>query len=83
MNTKTKLLIIGTQQYSSYIYIANSKQYICLKNNHIFYVTCDNLKIHTKRNIASKKQDLEHRQLQRSILLVRGDHCVGNWLLSC
>ena len=48
------------------------------------------LKIYTRRKIASKKQNLDHngvlheccksvRHLQRSILLVRGDHCIGDW----
>ena len=44
------------------------------------------LKIYTKRKIASKNQNLEHkcilqscktvRRWQRSILLVKGDHCI-------
>jgi len=46
--------------------------------------------MYTKRKIASKKQKLEHkctlkgscktmRRWQRSILLVKGGHCVGDW----
>ena len=50
------------------------------------------LKIYTKWKIASKKQNLEHkcilqeccktvRRWQRSILRVKGGHCVkGDWL---
>ena len=52
------------------------------------------LKIYTKRKIASKKQTLEHkcilqescktmRRWQRSILLVKGGHCVGHCSLHC
>ena len=48
------------------------------------------LKIYTKRKIAPKKQNLEHKCIlqescktmgrwQISILLVMGDHCVGDW----
>ena len=47
-------------------------------------------KIYAKRKIAYKKQNLEHncvlqescktvRRWQRSILLVKGGHCVGDW----
>jgi len=47
------------------------------------------LKIYTERKIASKKQNLEHkcilqescktvRRWQRSIMLVKGGHCVGD-----
>ena len=49
---------------------------------------------HRKRKIASKKQNLEHKCIlqdscktvkrwQRSILLVRGDHCVGDCVWNC
>ena len=48
------------------------------------------LKIYSKRKLASKKQNLEHRCInqescktvcrwQRSILLVKGGNCVGDW----
>ena len=51
------------------------------------------LNIYTKRKIASKKKNLEHkcilqescktvRRWQRSILMVRGDHCVGDWCVT-
>ena len=48
-------------------------------------------KIYSNRKIAYKKQSLEHdcvlqescntmRRWQRSILLVKGGHCVGDWM---
>ena len=47
-------------------------------------------KVYAKRKIAYKKQTLEHncvlqdscktvRRWHRSILLVKGGHCVGDW----
>ena len=53
----------------------------------MFYVTPKD--IYTNREIAYKKQNLEHncvlqescktvRRLQRSILLVKGGHCLGD-----
>ena len=49
------------------------------------------LKIYTKRKVTYKKENLEHncvlqescktvRRWQRSVLLVKGGHCVGDWL---
>ena len=72
-------LRICTQQYNPYILpISNS---IFTSNN--------NIKCHNLRKTDSKKQKLEHkcilqeccktsRRWQRYILLVRGDHCVGD-----
>ena len=52
------------------------------------------LKIYTKRKIASKKQNLEHncvlkescktvKYWQRSILFVKGGHCIGDCITIC
>ena len=85
MNTYTKLLRIGTQQQSLYIYI------YCRLQSEFFPQIISNLmselKICTKRKFAFKKQNLKHkcilqescktvRRWQRYILLVRGDHGV-------
>ena len=59
-------------------------------NKIIFHVTTKDM----NRKIASKKQNLEHngilqesfksRDVGRDLfLLVRGDHCVGDWLTTC
>ena len=58
MNTYTKLLRIGTQQYSPYIYFwfqtVFSPQIIILSLK-------SQVQIYTKRRIASKKQTLERK----------------------
>ena len=85
MDTLTKLLRIGTQQYSPYIYCPLQTVF---SPQIIISYFMSQLKIYTKRKIASKK-NLEHkcilqesfktvRRLQRSILLVKGGHCVGD-----
>ena len=69
MNTQTKLLRIGTQQYSPYIYCrfqtVFSPQIIIL--NFI-----SQLKTYTKRRLSSKKPNLKHKcVLQESCQTVR------------
>ena len=78
MNTSNKLLRIGTQQYSSYIYCRLqtifSPQIIMLK-------CMPQTKIYTKRKIASKKQNLEHKcVLHESCKTVRSSACQGRSL---
>ena len=88
-NTKTKLLRIGTQQYSAYIYY----QFQTVFSNQIImlYFTSQQ-KIYPKRKITYKNQNLEQncvlqescktvRCWQRAILLVKGGHCVGDWFM--
>jgi len=89
MNTLTKLLRIDTHQYSTYIYCrfqtVFSPQIIISNLN-------SQLKICTTTKIAYKKQNLEHkcilqesckivRRWQRSILLVKGGHCVWSHIV--
>ena len=79
MNTSTKLLRLGTQQYSPYIYCRTVFSPQIIKLNFI-----SQLKICTARKIASKKQNLEDKCIlqescktvgrwQRYILLVKGE----------
>ena len=71
------------------MYILPISNKMFTSNTNIFFFMSQ-LKIYTKRKIASKKQTLEHkcilpnscktvRRWQRSIRLGRGDHCVGDW----
>ena len=86
MNTSNKLLRIGTHQYGPYIYCRFQTAYL---PQIIILEFKSQLQIYTKRKIASEKQDLERkyvlqdscktvRRWQISILLVKGDHCVGD-----
>ena len=86
MNTETKLLRIGTQQYSPYIYY--QFQTVFSPQIIILYFMSQQ-KIYTKRKIAYKKQNLEQncvlqescktvRRWKRSILVVKGGHCIGD-----
>ena len=95
MNTYTKLLRNRPNYLEKVhnnivpIYIANFKQYVSPQIIIILYFMSQQ-KIYTKRKIAYKKQNLEHkcallescktvRRWQRSILLFKGGHCVGDW----
>mgnify|MGYP000343770604 CR=1 FL=1 len=86
MNTSNKLLRIGTHQYSPYIYCRFQTAFL---PQIIILEFKSQLQIYTKRKIAFEKQDLERkyvlqdscktvRRWQRSNLLVKGDHCVGD-----
>ena len=57
MNTYTKLLRIGTQQHSSYIYCQFQTVF---SSQIIILYFMSQQKIYTKRKIAYKKQNLEH-----------------------
>ena len=62
MNTYTKWLRIGTQQYSTYIYCQCYT--VCFTSNDyiIFYVTTKDV-----RKSASKKQNLEHNCVLKTV----------------
>ena len=88
INTYTKLHKIGTLQYSSHIYCQFQTVFSAQIIIHVLYLMSQ-LKIYSKRKIASKMQNLEHkcvlqescktvRLWQRFILLVKGAHCVGD-----
>ena len=89
MNTYTKLLRKGTQQFSPYIYCRFQTVSKLFSPQIIILIFMSQLKIYTKRKIVFQKQILEHmcilqesckplRRLQRSILVVKGSHCVGD-----
>ena len=88
INTYTKLHKIGTLQYSSHIYCQFQTVFSAQIIIHVLYLMSQ-LKIYSKRKIASKMLNLEHkcvlqescktvRLWQRFILLVKGVHCVGD-----
>jgi len=59
INTYTKLLRIGTQQYSPHIYILPISNSIF--TSIIVLKFMSQLKIYTKRKIVTKKQNLVHK----------------------
>ena len=68
MNTSTELLRIGTQLYSSYIYIANFCQYF---SPQIILYFMSQQKMYANSKIAYKKQNLEHNcVLQESCMMI-------------
>ena len=86
INTYTKLLRIGTQQYSPFIYCRFRTVF---SPQTILLYLKSQVQIYTRRRIASEKQGLERkcvlqessktvRRRQRSILLVKEGHCIGD-----